>query len=1100
MERNYVAFISYRHAEMDSAIAKTLHTSIEQYRIPKGLQKDGNRRLGLVFRDEEELHAASDLTAEIQEALRNTEFLIVICSENSIQSPWVSREIEYFLQHHDRSKVLALLASGEPVDVFPNQLTHLPDGQIIEPLAVDVRADTLAEQKKKLRKELPRLISGILDCPYDALIMREQKRKMRRITGIAAGAMAILLGFTSMVLAKNQEIELANTQLEHKNTELNDANTALAEQKAAVQLRESQLLVQNAKDTLANADYIGTVTTALAALPESKSDNRPYYAPAENVLMDALGIFQTGDPTTELNKTTLVQVTDIAEYVINTDGTRIVAVDAFGTVVCFDTVSGEQLWHQYAAPEENGILGKPHLFICADEKTVIRNTKKAVDAYDLMTGHSLWSVKTDHIVEDYLFYNSVRNSLLLATSRTTDIFSTDHNLVEINTATGEVVQTIPFYTQDNSFVLNFSSSYTETRSRGGKFSKDGTQFYGVFFDNTLQMRCFLADLTKGTSQFLYIHDTPMLYNTEILGLIIRENGICNIVCKDPGEETMLCVMAVDFAKGKQLWRQDIPCPDMYSSSRYAGFAEFYQDGILLACHETFFYLDAATGQLLCSKSVPSKIMSLAFVSDTEFGFSLENGSYGIGWPINNELSLTTDSNWQAYASLDTPKVLQVWGGGIVQLFLDNDSFWLGIGNFRCPGYVSLIPKNATNTIQIVRVVESLCALSHTTLELPDNTVRVSTDSGFQKVGSQLAIGPLYNAADYSKLYHLMDPVTQKITKTLIPQSSYSSGSVFWIPETLQPLICTYSDGIFLLDDNNNQTMIYDYDDDKAQLAEEDNWWSAPALFINTSQYLSDGRTLLTAVCNPKTLRVWKNGSDMFQTQLPEHLVVPAKENSGMERLLKIGANGWILTSLHAYSSTIAAKSMAVYHPDQDLWTSFSDESVFSDEKAFAFAQSKPLMAGVDLTGNMQIYDLRTGKIVGNFPTQLPPGSVLNMQFFLNDTHLAIKAAGGHLLIYEIATGTQVYRDQLSNATSYTLNIYEDHIHDRLYLDCGSDSGLCLEMDSWTALAYPKTLMYYDSRSDLTYLKGPYSGNSPIVYAEIPDTMELVDLAASFISE
>ena len=116
MERKYAAFISYRHAEMDSAIAKTLHTLIEQYRIPKGLQKDGRKRLGLVFRDEEELHAASDLTAEIQEALRNTEFLIVICSENSIQSPWVSREIEYFLQHHDRSKVLALLASGEPVD------------------------------------------------------------------------------------------------------------------------------------------------------------------------------------------------------------------------------------------------------------------------------------------------------------------------------------------------------------------------------------------------------------------------------------------------------------------------------------------------------------------------------------------------------------------------------------------------------------------------------------------------------------------------------------------------------------------------------------------------------------------------------------------------------------------------------------------------------------------------------------------------------------------------------------------------------------------------------------------------------------------------
>ena len=69
MDRKYVAFISYRHAEMDSAIAKTIHTLIEQYRIPKGLRKNGKSRLGLVFRDEEELHTASDLTAEIQTAL-----------------------------------------------------------------------------------------------------------------------------------------------------------------------------------------------------------------------------------------------------------------------------------------------------------------------------------------------------------------------------------------------------------------------------------------------------------------------------------------------------------------------------------------------------------------------------------------------------------------------------------------------------------------------------------------------------------------------------------------------------------------------------------------------------------------------------------------------------------------------------------------------------------------------------------------------------------------------------------------------------------------------------------------------------------------------
>lgn len=103
MEKKYIAFISYRHAELDSAVAKTLHTLIEQYRIPRGLQKDGNKRLGIVFRDQEELNASSNLTEEIQHALDNTEYLIVICSKSAIQSPWVMREIEYFLRHHDHA-------------------------------------------------------------------------------------------------------------------------------------------------------------------------------------------------------------------------------------------------------------------------------------------------------------------------------------------------------------------------------------------------------------------------------------------------------------------------------------------------------------------------------------------------------------------------------------------------------------------------------------------------------------------------------------------------------------------------------------------------------------------------------------------------------------------------------------------------------------------------------------------------------------------------------------------------------------------------------------------------------------------------------------
>lgn len=1097
MERNYVAFISYRHAEMDSAIAKALHTSIEQYRIPKGLQKDGKKRLGLVFRDEEELHAASDLTAEIQQALINTQFLIVICSKNSIQSPWVGREIDYFLQHHDRSQILAVLASGEPNEVFPPQLTLTPDGELIEPLAVDVRADTIKGNKKKIRRELPRLISSILDCPYDALVMREQKRKMRRITSVAAGIMAILLGFTSMVLAKNQQIELANTQLEHKNTELNDANTALAEQKAAVQLRESQLLTQNAQEDMANADYYRAIETALSALPKDAADNRPYYAPAENVLMDAMGIFQIGSPATSLNTTALEQVTDISDYVVNEDGTRIVTVDKFGTVFCFDSQSGEQLWNRYAAPDDGANYGSPHVFLCNGDNTVVRNTHKALEAYDLQTGDALWSTKVDFIVKDYLFYNRARDTLVLATYRTVEIFSTGYQLVEISTATGQVLQTIPFYLSPSSNSLIFSQD--NKLSKGGLFTKDGTCFYGVFIDNDKILQCFTVDLIQGTSKILYTHDTPMSTSTDVLGMVIQPSGQLDIVLKNPDVDTMLCAMALDLQTGKQCWQQTLPLPDTYLPYTYPAHVLFFVDRFLVCCNDTFYFFDATNGDILITKTAPSPVTSLTFVSDSTFGLSLNSGDYAIGW-INDNIVLTTDSAWQVSADISEHSAFQVWGGGIIQMYSDDSRFLLNVGNHVSPGYVSLIPREAKNTIQVLRPAESLRVLEYTPLESLPADLRDATGFKIRQVEDSLLAGPFLQNDDYSTSHYYSVSANGQVAKAFQVQGSYSAGEIYCLPDTQQALICSNYDGIFTLDANGNQTTLYDGEADQKKLSEKYDFWSAFSLFRCGSEYISDGHTLLTAACNPDVLRVWQNGQFLIETNLPEELLIAPEDSSNMTRLAKVGENGWILTSLHEYDGAIPAQMMAAYNPSQNLWTRFRTDAVFADHNAIAAAQDKHIVAAVDQDGSLLILDLNTGNVITHFATQVPSGSVKQLQFFLDDTHLAIKAAGGHLLIYEIATGQLRYRGQCYDTYSTTLQIFEDPAHGRLYLNCGDRSGLCLDLDSWTSLANCGTLLYHDSRSNRTYLS-PNSYNAPpVYYGTIPDTLELIGLAAKTLAE
>ena len=75
----YKAFISYRHVHPDMDIAKKLHGLIEHFHIPASIQKSaGIKKMGRVFRDQEELPLSVNLGADIDTALQNSEWLIVV--------------------------------------------------------------------------------------------------------------------------------------------------------------------------------------------------------------------------------------------------------------------------------------------------------------------------------------------------------------------------------------------------------------------------------------------------------------------------------------------------------------------------------------------------------------------------------------------------------------------------------------------------------------------------------------------------------------------------------------------------------------------------------------------------------------------------------------------------------------------------------------------------------------------------------------------------------------------------------------------------------------------------------------------------------------
>ena len=123
MEQHYSAFISYKHAPADTAIAAEIQKRLERYHIPAAIRKKtGREKIGRIFRDKEELPITSDLGDDISRALEDADFLIVICSSSTKLSTWVPREIDYFLKYHSQKQILTVLVDGEPEEVIPERL------------------------------------------------------------------------------------------------------------------------------------------------------------------------------------------------------------------------------------------------------------------------------------------------------------------------------------------------------------------------------------------------------------------------------------------------------------------------------------------------------------------------------------------------------------------------------------------------------------------------------------------------------------------------------------------------------------------------------------------------------------------------------------------------------------------------------------------------------------------------------------------------------------------------------------------------------------------------------------------------------------------
>ena len=281
----YNAFISYRHNDLDKYVAENLQRLIETYKMPKSIIEKYNitdNNFRRVFRDQDELPLSSSLEDPIIDALKESEFLLVICSPRLNESKWCKKEIENFIKFHGRDHILCVLVEGEPDESFPEILKYRKEKVIskngkertkkvpCEPLAMDVRGKDKKEIYQKLKNEFIRAIAPMYNLDYDDIKRRHEERELKRkanVFKIVAVASIIFAIYSFMLFSR---IYSSSKELKY--------NQAIN-------------LSKESRELLLNEDRVGSVEKAYQSVTEYNNIELPVTPEGIYQLTDSLGVY-----------------------------------------------------------------------------------------------------------------------------------------------------------------------------------------------------------------------------------------------------------------------------------------------------------------------------------------------------------------------------------------------------------------------------------------------------------------------------------------------------------------------------------------------------------------------------------------------------------------------------------------------------------------------------------------------------------------------------------------------------------------------------------------------------------------------------------------
>lgn len=1066
-EYKYKAFISYRHVPRDMAAAKALHTQIERYTIPTDRKDAASRshKKWKVFRDEEELRITNDLPQSIHDALDASEYLIVVCSPDAVHSKWVPLEIARFLKHHDQQHILTVVTAGDPGQMLPDLLIRVSaegydTSRMKEPLYMDIRADSSPSMKRLLKEQFLKLAATLHGCAYDDLVMREQRRKQQKILQWVIGISCIAAVMIGILLWSNRKIDEINKELEKQYDEL--------------LMRESELLAQDALDALSEGDWVSAISYALSALPSADSD-RPYNATAEQVLLSAIKPLDYPGRPLKLQNTVISQTTTIEAYCINSDGSRLVTVDEYGYLTCFDTATGQVLWTTNNQAIFNSWAYK--LIHYAPENTILLLHNSGVCSISWGNGEIQW-------LNDYGEVNvsiiASENGDGLAVLYESPNFVAGEPLLRI-TCVG-----IDFLSPVDGGVIASTDRYVGYNMQLA-FSSDGNSLAGVYrdYDTGGDEIGILVNVQTGGYDFIACPDQGKGRSSVCIQFTPDNNGLVFLHYIE-GEEDYYWVDLYDLSAQSFVWSAGIQgaADNEYAhESNDAPLAIFFPGYILISEDTELHLLDIYSGKYLCSANTEYNVEDIAALSDTTFGFVMNNGGYALGYLSDTLISKSDYDTDSVSYDLNTDGSYSLWNGGFFFDDFSSDGYTVG-SEKDCLGYaVVLSPDRMKLTIirpyqdsidygQVYGDNFDLLLGSQTTLygedlligmfEVPEeneiksyyyvvdtHTLEVKQKIDFSGISF---INFLTDGSGYLRWYHGLevthvDPISGKETPVLTPDMKFRfpyKGSEIMLSPTEKNIV--------------------------RLTATDENWMIA----LTHAGLIS-----------------WINGSQMTIVPYPEGINLEDSRCPYTDYRSYIFESGHLLVYFEKNVADRQETDSYLYDRNANAWYAWSGDY----EPIYAL--SHPWCVEVGEDSRIIIRNYASGQIVTEVPCIFPPHTIDQISFVLDDRYLLVTTDANLLKIYDLSTAEEVFsywRQDDSPSIRYCCKA--DLQNQRVYLYTKENlyhkKGLCIDMRSWTLLTEIDKLAYFDPRSGIL-VRNQYMPESGyhFMMGKLPSTDELV---------